>query len=39
MQISEVGLDMSRWPSENHFASWLGLCPTPENDSNEILTL
>jgi hypothetical protein len=26
--ISEVGLDMIRWPSENHFASWLGLCPS-----------
>ena len=25
--ISEVGLDMSRWKPESHFASWLGLCP------------
>jgi len=25
--ISEVGLDMSRWADEHHFASWLGLCP------------
>jgi len=25
--ISEVGLDMSRWPDEQHFASWLGRCP------------
>jgi transposase len=25
--ISEVGLDMERWKSEAHFASWLGLCP------------
>jgi transposase len=25
--IAEVGLDMSRWPTEAHFASWLGLCP------------
>lgn len=25
--ISEVGLDMSRWEDEHHFASWLGLCP------------
>lgn len=23
--ISEVGTDMSRWPSEKHFVSWLGL--------------
>jgi len=25
--VSEVGLDMSRWKTESHFASWLGLCP------------
>jgi hypothetical protein len=25
--ISEIGLDMSRWPTEKHFTSWLTLCP------------
>jgi transposase len=25
--VSEVGLDMTRWNTEAHFASWLGLCP------------
>lgn len=25
--VSEIGTDMSRWKSANHFASWLGLCP------------
>lgn len=25
--LSEVGLDMSRWPTAKHFTSWLGLCP------------
>jgi hypothetical protein len=25
--ISEVGVDMTRWRTEAHFASWLGLCP------------
>jgi transposase len=25
--VSEVGTDMSRFPSDKHFASWLGLCP------------
>lgn len=25
--LSEVGVDMSRWPTEKHFASWMGLCP------------
>lgn len=35
--ISEVGLDMSRWPSEHHFASWLGLCPSNELSGGRIL--
>ena len=25
--LSEIGFDMSRWKSEKHFASWLGLSP------------
>ncbi len=25
--ISEIGLDMTHWKTEKHFASWLGLCP------------
>jgi hypothetical protein len=25
--ISEVGMDMSKWPSAKHFGSWLGLAP------------
>ncbi len=25
--ISEIGVDMDRWKSEKHFASWLGLSP------------
>lgn len=25
--VSEIGLDMSRWQSAKHFASWLGLSP------------
>ena len=25
--IAETGMDMSRWPTEKHFASWLALCP------------
>ena len=30
MLFSEVGRDMSRWPTAAHFVSWLGLCP--DND-------
>lgn len=25
--LSEIGADMSRFPSENHLASWVGICP------------
>jgi transposase len=25
--LSEIGTDMSLWPTEKHFASWLCLCP------------
>src|SRR5450759_2602997 len=25
--ISEVGTDMSPWPTEGHFTSWMGICP------------
>jgi len=25
--ISEIGVDVSRWKSDKHFSSWLGLCP------------
>jgi len=25
--ISEIGVDMSKWPSAKHFGSWLGLAP------------
>ena len=35
--ISEIGLDMSRWPTEKHFASWLGLCPDHRISGGKIL--
>src|SRR5262245_37147658 len=25
--LSEIGLDMTRWPTVKHCTSWLGLCP------------
>ena len=25
--LSEAGWDMSKWPTESHFVSWLRLCP------------
>jgi transposase len=36
--LSEVGTDMSRWPSEKHFASWLGLCPNAKISGGKILS-
>lgn len=35
--LSEVGLDMSRWKTEAHFASWLGLCPTNSVTGGKVL--
>ena len=35
--VSEVGLDMSAWPTEKHFASWLGLCPDHRISGGKIL--
>jgi transposase len=35
--ISEVGLDMSRWKTEGHFASWLGLCPHNDISGGKVL--
>jgi transposase len=31
--LAEIGVDVSRFPSEKHFASWLGLCPR-QQESN-----
>jgi transposase len=36
--ISEVGLDMSRWKTEAHFASWLGLCPDNRMSGDKVLS-
>jgi transposase len=35
--ISEIGCDMSRWPSAKHFASWLGLCPGTKVSGGKVL--
>jgi transposase len=36
--LSEIGTDMSRWPSEKHFTSWLGLCPDNRISGGKILS-
>jgi transposase len=35
--IAEIGLDMSRWPSVKHFASWLGLAPHNDISGGKVL--
>jgi transposase len=35
--LSEIGIDMSRWPSLKHFCSWLGLCPQHKISGGKIL--
>ena len=32
--LAEIGVDVSRFPTEKHFASWLRLCP-PQDQSNQ----
>jgi transposase len=36
--ISELGVDMSRWPSVTHFTSWLGLCPHQRVSGGKVLS-
>ncbi|HEX2948269.1 MAG TPA: IS110 family transposase [Armatimonadota bacterium] len=35
--LSEVGTDLTKWPSEKHFASWLGLAPNHKITGGKIL--
>lgn len=35
--ISEVGTDMSQWPTVKHFCSWLGLSPEHEKSGGKVL--
>lgn len=35
--IAETGVDLSAFPSEKHFANWLGLCPTNETSGGKVL--
>ncbi len=37
MLFSEVGRDMSRWPTAAHFVSWLGLCPDNDISGGKVL--
>src|SRR5919108_2397169 len=35
--ISEAGYDMSKWKTENHFVSWLRLCPDNRISGNKVI--
>jgi transposase len=35
--LSEVGWDMSKWRTENHFVSWLRLCPDNKISGDKII--
>ena len=37
MLFSEVGRDMSRWPTSGNFVSWLGLCPDNDISGGKVL--
>jgi transposase len=34
--IAEVGIDMSKWPTEKHFVSWLGLSPNHKVSAGKV---
>lgn len=35
--LSEIGTDMSKWPTDKHFASWLGLAPHNDISGGKVL--
>jgi transposase len=35
--ISEIGINMSPWPTEKHFVSWLSLCPNNKITGSRVL--
>ncbi|HMF76312.1 MAG TPA: transposase [Bryobacteraceae bacterium] len=35
--IAETGLDMTRWPTEGHFAIWLDLCPVNDVSGGKLI--
>jgi transposase len=36
--LSEIGTDMSQWPTAKAFASWLGLCPGTKVSGGKVLS-
>jgi transposase len=38
MVVSETGADMSKFPNDKHFASWLGLCPGTKITGGKVMS-
>ena len=36
MILGEIGVDVSKFPTEKHFASWLGLCPNHQASNHKL---
>ena len=36
--LSETGRDLTRWPSEKHFTSWLSVCPGTKKSGGKVLS-
>ena len=36
--LSETGRDLSRWPSEKHFAWWLSVCPGTKKTGGKVIS-
>lgn len=36
--ISEMGVDLARFPTVKHFTSWLGLCPSTKISGGKVLS-
>jgi transposase len=36
--LSEIGIDMSKWKTDKHFTSWLGLCPNNKISGGKIIS-
>jgi hypothetical protein len=36
--LSEIATDMSKFPSDKHFASWLGLCPGTKITGGKVMS-
>jgi len=36
--LAEIGVDMSKWPTEKHFISWLNLCPNNKISGGKLIS-